>query len=233
MKKSDSNQLSLATTSILGQPPGTSSKATLIIVSAPSGAGKTSLVKALLQNLDHLSVSISHTTRQPRPGETDGSDYHFVSTKKFEHIKTSNGFLESAHVFDHYYGTARTTVDDLLSQGIDVILEIDWQGAQQVRQRYPDCVSIFILPPSLSALERRLHKRAQDNEQAIVRRMQDAVSEISHYAEYEYLIVNDDFEMAMDVFKSIIISTRQLTRRQKTQQQSILANLLTEKAISE
>ncbi len=211
----------------------TSSKATLIIVSAPSGAGKTSLVKALLQNLDHLSVSISHTTRQPRPGESDGTDYHFVSTTEFERIKTSNGFLESARVFDRYYGTARTTVDDLLSNGIDVILEIDWQGAQQVRQQYPDCVSIFILPPSLSTLERRLHKRAQDNEQAIVRRMQDAVSEISHYAEYEYLIVNDDFEVAMNAFKSIVLTTRQLTRRQKIQQQSILANLLIDKAISE
>ena len=178
-------------------------------------------------------MSISHTTRQPRPGESDGSDYHFVSTLEFEHIKTSNGFLESARVFDNYYGTARTTVDDLLSKGIDVILEIDWQGAQQVRQQYPDCVSIFILPPSLSALERRLHKRAQDNQQAIVRRMQDAVSEISHYAEYEYLIVNDDFEVAMDVFKSIVISTRQLTRRQRIQQQSVLASLLTDQAISE
>ncbi len=211
----------------------TSSKATLVIVSAPSGAGKTSLVKALLQNLDDLSVSISHTTRQPRPGEVDGSDYHFVSTTEFEQIKNNNGFLESARVFDHYYGTARATVDDLLSRGVDVILEIDWQGAQQVRQQYPDCISIFILPPSLSALERRLHKRAQDDEQAIVRRMQDAVSEISHYAEYEYLIVNDDFEAAKNAFKSIVMSTRQLTRRQKIQQQSILANLLNQKAIPE
>jgi guanylate kinase len=215
------------------QPTNTTSKATLIIVSAPSGAGKTSLVTALQKTLENLTVSISHTTRQPRPNEVHGTNYHFVSTAEFEQIKANNGFLESARVFDRYYGTAIATVDDSLRQGVDVILEIDWQGAQQVRQRYPDCVSIFILPPSLSALERRLHKRAQDNEQAIVRRMQDAVSEISHYAEYEYLIVNDDFEMAMDVFKSIIISTRQLTRRQKTQQQSILANLLTEKAISE
>ncbi|HFD12434.1 MAG TPA: guanylate kinase [Crenotrichaceae bacterium] len=202
------------------------SRATLIIVSAPSGAGKTSLVNALQDNLDDLKVSISHTTRLPRPGEVDGTDYHFVSTTEFEEIKNSNGFLESARVFDRYYGTARSTVDDSLSQGVDVILEIDWQGAQQVRNQYQDCISIFILPPSLAILEQRLRQRAQDDDETIARRMQDALSEISHYTEYDYLILNDDFEETLEKFKNIVTSTRQLTRRQKLQQQSILANLL-------
>lgn len=208
------------------QPTNTTSKATLIIVSAPSGAGKTSLVTALQKTLENLTVSISHTTRQPRPKEVQGTDYHFVSTAEFEQIKSSNGFLESACVFDRHYGTAAATVDDSLSQGVDVILEIDWQGAQQVRQKYPDCISIFILPPSLATLEQRLRQRAQDDEQTIVRRMQDAMSEMSHYIEYDYLIVNDDFQLALEAFKSIVSATRQLTRRQKLQHQSILDNLL-------
>jgi guanylate kinase len=200
--------------------------ATLIIVSAPSGAGKTSLVKALLKNLDDLSVSVSHTTRQPRLGETNGIDYHFVSTKEFEQIESSNGFLESARVFDRYYGTARATVDDLLSKGIDVILEIDWQGAQQVRQQYSDCISIFILPPSLTTLEQRLRQRGQDDETIIRRRMQDAFSEMSHYTEYDYLVINDDFELTLTELQCIIRATRQLTAQQSIRQQSILANLL-------
>jgi guanylate kinase len=208
------------------QPTNTTSKATLIIVSAPSGAGKTSLVTALQKMLENLTVSISHTTRQPRPNEVHGTNYHFVSTTEFEQIKANNGFLESARVFDRYYGTAIATVDDSLSQGVDVILEIDWQGAQQVRQKYPDCISIFILPPSLATLEQRLRQRAQDDEQTIVRRMQDAMSEMSHYTEYDYLIINDDFEEALIAFESIVSATRQLTRRQKLQHQSILDNLL-------
>ncbi len=204
----------------------TTSKATLIIVSAPSGAGKTSLVKALQQRIDNLTVSVSHTTRLARPGEIDGCDYHFVSKTAFETIQANKGFLEWAQVFDRYYGTAKSTVDDSLSQGIDVILEIDWQGAQQVRQKYKDCISIFILPPSISILEQRLRQRAQDNEETIKRRMQDALSEISHYTEYEYLILNDDFEQTLDTFESIVTATRQLTRRQKIQQQAVLNNLL-------
>ncbi len=208
------------------QPTKTTSKATLIIVSAPSGAGKTSLVTALQKTLENLTVSISHTTRQPRPNEVHGTNYHFVSTAEFEQIKVNNGFLESARVFDRYYGTAVATVDHSLSQGVDVILEIDWQGAQQVRQKYPDCISIFILPPSLATLEQRLRQRAQDDEQTIVRRMQDAMSEMSHYIEYDYLIINDDFKEALKAFESIVSSTRQLTRRQKLQHQSILDNLL-------
>lgn len=208
------------------QPTNTTSKATLIIVSAPSGAGKTSLVTALQKTLENLTVSISHTTRQPRPNEVHGTNYHFVSTAEFEQIKANNGFLESARVFDRYYGTAIATVDDSLSQGVDVILEIDWQGAQQVRQKYPDCISIFILPPSLATLEQRLRQRAQDDEQTIIRRMQDAMSEMSHYTEYDYLIINDDFEEALKAFESIVSATRQLTRRQKLQHQSILDNLL-------
>lgn len=208
------------------QSSGTISKATLIIVSAPSGAGKTSLVNALHQNMTNLKVSISHTTRPPRPGEIAGVNYHFVSTKEFEQLKSNNGFLESARVFDYYYGTAKATVDNALSQGIDVILEIDWQGARQVREQYKDCISVFILPPSLAVLEQRLKHRAQDDEQTIARRMQDALSEILHYPEYDYLLLNDDFEQTLERFICIITATRQLTRRQKIQQQSILADLL-------
>ncbi len=208
------------------QSNNTTSKATLIIVSAPSGAGKTSLVSALQQTIDNLTVSVSHTTRLPRPGEVDGCDYHFVTETEFNKIQSNNGFLEWAQVFDRFYGTARETVEKSLSQGIDVILEIDWQGAQQVRQKYDDCISIFILPPSISILEQRLRHRAQDNEETIARRMQDALSEISHYTEYDYLILNDDFDQTLDTFKSIVNATRQLTRRQKIQQSTILSNLL-------
>jgi len=208
------------------QANNTISKATLVIVSAPSGAGKTTLVNSLQQTMDDLKVSISHTTRDPRPGEINGVDYHFVSTSEFKSIQADNGFLESARVFDHDYGTARSTVNETLNQGIDVILEIDWQGAQQVRDQYQDCISIFILPPSLEILEQRLRRRAQDNEATIARRMQEALSEISHYPAYDYLLLNDDFEQTLDRFKCIITATRQLTRRQTIQQHAVLANLL-------
>ena len=166
---------------------------TLFIFSAPSGAGKTSLVKALLQSTSHIGISVSHTTRAPRAGEVDGQDYHFTAKDDFESLVTEQAFLEYAQVFDNYYGTSKQWVESELAAGRDVILEIDWQGAQQVRQLMPSAVSVFIAPPSIAELENRLRGRGQDAEEIIQRRMQDARSEMSHYGEYDYLIVNDDF----------------------------------------
>lgn len=178
----------------------------LIIVSAPSGAGKTSLVKQITQNLDHLVVSISHTTRQKRRGEVDGVDYYFVSIDEFKAMLSQQAFLEHAKVFDNYYGTAKNRVEARLNDGKDVILEIDWQGAQQIREMLPDCITVFILPPSRTILEQRLRNRGQDSEETIRRRMTDAVSEMSHYDEYDYLIVNEQLEQAAEQLKTIIES---------------------------
>ncbi len=170
---------------------------TLYIISAPSGAGKTSLVKALLERIDDVTVSVSHTTRAPRPGEQDGVDYHFTAHDDFEQLVADGGFLEHARVFDHYYGTRRATVIEQLEAGRDVILEIDWQGARLVRAAFPQAVGVFILPPDRAALQERLRGRGQDSDEVIARRMQDAVSEMSHYDEYQYLIINDAFDAAL------------------------------------
>ena len=194
----------------------------LYIISAPSGAGKTSLVKQLRQEMDKLVVSVSHTTRAMRSGETHGGDYFFVSVEAFKVMIEQQAFLEHAQVFDNFYGTAQKTVEDNLAQGLDVILEIDWQGAQQVRKMLPDSASIFILPPSIDILKQRLQNRGQDNEETIARRMRDAVTEMSHYPEFDYLIVNDDFELALSQLKSIVTSNRLL----QTTQQQVLAPLL-------
>ncbi|WAR44926.1 guanylate kinase [Methylomonas rapida] len=188
----------------------------LYIVSAPSGAGKTSLVKQLRNEVDKLVVSVSHTTRGMRSGEVHGSDYFFVSVDEFKTMIENQAFLEHAQVFDNFYGTAQKTVEDNLAQGLDVILEIDWQGAQQVRKMLPDSISIFILPPSIDILKQRLKNRGQDNDEVIARRMRDAVTEMSHYPEFDYLVVNDDFNLALSQLKSIIIANRLL---QSTQQQ--------------
>jgi len=188
----------------------------LYIVSAPSGAGKTSLVKQLRNEVDKLVVSVSHTTRGMRSGEVHGSDYFFVSVGEFKTMIENQAFLEHAQVFDNFYGTAQKTVEDNLAQGLDVILEIDWQGAQQVRKMLPDSISIFILPPSIDILKQRLKNRGQDNDEVIARRMRDAVTEMSHYPEFDYLVVNDDFNLALSQLKSIIIANRLL---QSTQQQ--------------
>lgn len=198
----------------------------LYIISAPSGAGKTSLVKRLVATVPHLSVSVSHTTRAMRPGETDGRDYHFLSVAQFQALLADHAFLEQAEVFGNFYGTARQTVTGLISQGQDVILEIDWQGAQQVRRLWPDCLSIFILPPSIQALEQRLRARGQDDDAVIARRMQAAVAEMRHYAEFDYLVVNDDFDQALAELQSIIISQRVLLARQQQRHQALLAGLL-------
>lgn len=198
----------------------------LYIISAPSGAGKTSLVKQMAADLDDLLVSVSHTTRQQRPGEIHGKDYYFVSEEEFQAMLAQQDFLEYAQVFDHYYGTARQTVTENLNAGSDVILEIDWQGARQIRKKMPECLSIFILPPSTAVLEQRLRKRGQDSELIISRRMQDAVAEMQHYDEYDYLLVNDDFDQALMQLKSIVISERLKKTRQKPALAALLAELL-------
>ncbi len=198
----------------------------LYIISAPSGAGKTSLVKQLIADVPDLTVSISHTTRQMRPGETHGVDYYFVSIEEFQLMQTKGAFLEHAQVFDNYYGTAQQTVVDNLNQGRDVILEIDWQGAEQIKKLLPESLSIFILPPSTEVLLQRLRNRGQDDEQIIARRMRDAVTEISHHAEFDYLVVNDDFALALTELKSIIIANRLTLQRQVNRLQPLLASLL-------
>ena len=198
----------------------------LYIISAPSGAGKTSLVRRLLKDLAQLTVSISHTTRQQRPGEVDGLDYFFTTTDEFREMLGRQAFLEHARVFDNFYGTAQQTVEQNLSQGIDVILEIDWQGARQVKKILPGSQSIFILPPSTAVLEKRLRMRGQDSEETIARRMKDTVAEIGHYVEYDYLVVNDDFEEALVSLKSIIIANRLQITRQQLRLAPLLEDLL-------
>ena len=198
----------------------------LYIISAPSGAGKTSLVKQLREDVDKLVVSVSHTTRTMRNGEKHGSDYFFVSVDEFKTMIEAQAFLEHAQVFDNFYGTAQKTVEDNLAQGLDVILEIDWQGAQQVRNMLSESISIFILPPSIDVLKQRLQNRGQDTEETIARRMRDAVTEMSHYPEFDYLIVNDDFITALQQLKSIVIANRQLQHRQQQLLAPLLENLL-------
>jgi guanylate kinase len=199
---------------------------TLFIISAPSGAGKTSLVKSLLDSMETLNVSISHTTRTQRPGEQDGVDYHFVDISTFNNMLAQNAFLEHAQVFDNFYGTSETAVLDQLNAGQDVILEIDWQGARQVRMRMTGTVSIFILPPSRSALRERLTSRGQDDDAIINRRMHDAVTEMSHYQEFDYVVVNDDFEKALKDIKTIVACQRLHIRHQKTHLESLIHELL-------
>ena len=181
---------------------------TLYVISAPSGAGKSSLVKALLENTQGIGVSVSHTTRAKRDGEHDGADYHFIGKEKFISMVEKSEFLEHAQVFDNYYGTAAANIEDKLKQGEDVILEIDWQGAEQVRKLIPHSVNIFILPPSLGALEERLRGRGQDSDEIIARRMRDAKSETSHYSEYDFLVVNDAFDEALAELRSIVLARR-------------------------
>ncbi|CAG7856755.1 guanylate kinase [biofilm metagenome] len=200
----------------------------LYIISAPSGAGKTSLVRQLIAETNRLVVSISHTTRHIRPGEAHGTDYYFVSQDEFKSLINKGELLEHAQVFDNFYGTAKTTVETNLNQGLDVILEIDWQGAQQIRRIHPDCMSIFILPPSTEVLEQRLKYRGQDDEQVIARRMRDAVTELRHHDEFDYLIVNDDFARALIELKSIIIANRLSKLRQTENLRPLIARLLSQ-----
>ena len=198
----------------------------LFIVSAPSGAGKTSLVRAMMERLGKVAFSVSHTTRAMRPGEQDGRDYHFVDIPTFEAMIAAGAFLEHARVFDHYYGTARASVETQLAAGEDVFLDIDWQGARQIRAAWPEAASVFILPPSRAALESRLRGRGQDTDETIARRMQGAVSESAHYDEYDYLVVNDDFPSALDELIAIVRAHRLRTPRQAARHSDLLAALL-------
>lgn len=181
---------------------------TLYIVSAPSGAGKTSLLKALVERDPRIRVSISHTTRAKRPGEVDGVDYHFVDVDLFARMIGEGAFVEHAQVFGNFYGTSEQAVREVLSTGDDVVLEIDWQGARQVRRRFPGAVSVFILPPTPEALRERLTGRGQDSAEVIERRMADARSEMEHYPEYDYLVINDRFEQALEELGAVVISQR-------------------------
>jgi guanylate kinase len=199
---------------------------TLYIISAPSGAGKTSLVKALLERMTGVVVSVSHTTRAPRPGEVDGIDYHFIDKAAFERLVEAGEFLEHAQVFDNYYGTSRAAVLERLDAGEDVILEIDWQGARQVSAAFPEAVRVFILPPSREALRERLTARGQDGEEVISRRMADAVREMSHYDEYHYLIFNDDFDLALAELEALFRARRLRSDAQQQRYGSELKGLL-------
>ncbi|MEJ2463517.1 MAG: guanylate kinase [Candidatus Thiodiazotropha sp.] len=202
------------------------SNGTLYILSAPSGAGKTSLLKALRERDGDLHVSVSHTTRPMRPGEEDGVHYHFVEKAAFLAKVEQGDFLEHAEVFGNYYGTDEASVRTQLEAGQDTVLEIDWQGAQQVRKRFPDAVSIFILPPSPEALHERLSNRGQDSEEVIQGRMRQAVSEMSHYAEFDYLVFNDDFDQALSELAAIVSSQRLRLSHQTSRHSDTLTRLL-------
>ena len=176
---------------------GSKRRGCLFVIAAPSGAGKTSLVKAVVERDPSLRVSVSHTTRKQRETEVPGRDYHFIGIDEFRRLRDAAEFLEHAQVFDNYYGTGRAQVEALRNAGHDVILEIDWQGAQQVRKAQPDCVSIFILPPSRAELEKRLRNRRTDSDEVIARRLRDSIADMTHYAEFDRVIVNQDFETAV------------------------------------
>jgi len=198
----------------------------LFVVAAPSGGGKTSLISALLDEDERARLSVSHTTRPPRPGEQDGVHYHFVDEFTFLDLVSQGAFLEHARVFDYRYGTGRQSVEQQLASGHDVILDIDWQGARQIRKAFPSCCSIFIIPPSLEVLRQRLTGRGQDSESVIQRRMRDAQAEISHWTEFDFLIINDDFNEALADLHSIIRSGQLSRPRNMSQLREILAELL-------
>ncbi len=198
----------------------------LFIISAPSGAGKTSLVKALTTEMDAIFTSVSHTTRPMRPGEVDTKDYYFVDTKTFLSMRDNNEFLEYAEVFGNYYGTSQRCIKSQLGNDTDVILEIDWQGAQQVKKIFPEATSIFILPPSKSELLNRLRNRAQDSEDVISRRTLEAISEMAHYQEFDFLIINDIFATALEELRSIVITQRLVTSVQKSRFKPLIDELL-------
>lgn len=209
------------------EPKKNKNEGTLYVISAPSGAGKTSLVNALIESMDKICVSISHTTRQKRAGEIEGHHYYFVSQEKFQALIQTNAFLEYAQVFQQdYYGTSRDFVEKKLSQGIDVVLEIDWQGAEHIRKIFQKVTTIFILPPSCETLIERLRKRARDDENIIASRMKQAKNEMSHYSSFDYVVINDQFEAALADLKSIVTATRLREPYQSKKYTTLIKELL-------
>ena len=198
----------------------------LFIITAASGTGKTSLVKQLLATTNDLTVSVSHTTRTPRPGEIDGHHYHFTDVDKFVTAISESQFLEHAEVFGNYYGTSEHSVRAQLDAGVDVILEIDWQGALQVKKIFTDAIMIFILPPSIATLRQRLSTRGQDSMEVIEQRLAGAVNEMAQYVNFDYVIINDSFEVALTELKAIIVADRQTLKRQQQRYQRTITNLL-------
>lgn len=198
----------------------------LFIISAPSGAGKSTLINALLKQHADMQLSVSHTTRSPRPGENNGVQYHFTDVPTFKQLIAQDQFIEWAEVFGNYYGTSKAALADKLAQGIDVFLDIDWQGARQIKQLLPFVTSIFILPPSVEALEQRLNQRGQDSAEVIAGRMAKAQDEISHADEYDYWVVNDDLELALQQFSGIIQTQRLKQQKQAIRQQKLISGLL-------
>ena len=198
----------------------------LFVISAPSGAGKTSLVKALLAARPNLVVSVSHTTRKPRAQEVEGQDYYFVSPTRFHELVDQDAFLEHARVFDNLYGTGRAQIQDKLNAGKDVLLEIDWQGAQQVRRALPGCKTIFILPPTRTALEQRLRERRTDSADTIARRLADASADMSHYREFDFLVVNDQFEQACRELGEILDGGGAALRATRPELEPLIKSLL-------
>jgi guanylate kinase len=201
----------------------------LYVISAPSGTGKTTLVKALVDCMPYITVSISHTTRPKRPAEMHGINYYFIDESEFQHKIDSHDFLEYATVFGNHYGTSKRWVEETLTAGIDVILEIDWQGGQQIQHLFPDSISIFILPPSVTDLYQRLIKRNQDNIDIIKQRIADVRESTRHIQEYNYIIMNDDFSAALDDLKTIVQTGRLIQRRQTIQYKTLLTELTTAK----
>ena len=207
-------------------PPKAQREGHLFVVSAPSGAGKTSLIEALTRSDPALQVSVSHTTRPRRPAEKDGVHYHFVPAEQFQAMRDGDEFLESATVFDHAYGTSRRAVQDAVRAGRDVVLEIDWQGARQVRRSWPGTVCVFVLPPSRSALLARLNGRGQDAADIIAKRTAQAVGDISHCDEFDHVVVNDDFDAALDALRAIVEATRRGETLPRQSHRELLTALL-------
>ena len=210
----------------VSRPMPSSPRGRLFVIAAPSGAGKTSLVKALLQRKPELHVSISYTTRTKRATEEDGREYHFVSVGDFQRLQQQGQFLEYAQVFDNFYGTGRRPVETELAGGNNVVLEIDWQGAQQVRKTLPECVTIFVLPPSRASLEERLRNRRTDSEEVIARRLRDAVGDMSHWSEFDYVVVNDDFARAVGDLVSIVEGRGEALDAHRPELAGLLSGLL-------
>ncbi|CAM4079599.1 guanylate kinase [Pseudoalteromonas byunsanensis] len=204
----------------------TTTRGNLFILSAPSGAGKSSLIKALLEKHQDIKVSVSHTTRAARPGENNAEHYHFVSVEQFETLIQQGDFFEWAKVFDNYYGTSKAAIEEQLNSGIDVFLDIDWQGAQQVRKLVPDVKTIFILPPSQQELENRLNGRGQDSKEVIASRMAQAKSESSHYNEFDYVLINDDFNTTLSQLEHIVMAARMELSAQQTRHAALISDLL-------